>query len=117
MMRLIAYLLFGIGIIAAIVGGAKLPAKQVEFLTEEHRIKDQIADVDNQLTGKDKLSTEQVKKLKQQKNELEKTVKELSGWPPQNNGERFSNAIPVFCIGVGIALAGIVLWRDRKSVV
>jgi hypothetical protein len=159
MMRLIAYALFGIGIIAAIVGGAKLPAKQVEYLQQirpfdvklaaveaELKTVDQvksleetkasltksrdelggqveflkeinefdvkIAAVDADLKSIDQLSAAEVKSLEETKASLTKSRDEIGGWPPEKKGERFSNAVPVFCVGVGIAIVGIVLWRN-----
>lgn len=112
MMRLIAYALFGIGIIAAIVGGAKLPAKQVEYLKQINEFDVKIAAVDEDLESVDQLSAAQVKSLKETKVSLTKSRDEIGGWPPEKKGERFSNAIPVFCVGVGIAIVGIILWRN-----
>jgi hypothetical protein len=107
MMRLIAYALFGIGIIAAIVGGAKLPAKQVEYLQQIRPFDVKLAAVEAELK-----TVDQVKSLEETKASLTKSRDEIGGWPPEKKGERFSNAVPVFCVGVGIAIVGIVLWRN-----
>lgn len=148
MMRLIAYLLFGLGIAAAIVGGAKLPDSQVTYLQKLQPLQKKRADAeealakfensiaergqddakpdDNDKESSDETAAQQLtpaeeaekERLEEAVDEAKLAVKNLKGWPPQNNSEKFSNAIPVFCVGVGVALVGIVLWRidirDRR---
>jgi len=136
---MIAYLLFGLGIAAAIVGGAKLPEKQEKYLETRQPFDTKLADAQEALSeftkelkdaGKSIVDDKKKQKKKQKKGknltaaESEKlaslnegvddaraAIKAIKGWPPKNYGERFSKATPVFCIGVGIAIAGVVLWR------
>lgn len=132
MMRMIAYLLFGLGIAAAIVGGAKLPEKHEKYLKERQPFDAKLADAQGALSefttelkdadesgAGDKQKTKKLTAAeKKELASLEKgvadaraAIKAIKGWPPKKYGERFSNFTPVFCIGVGIAIAGIVLWR------
>lgn len=132
MMRLIAYLLFGLGIAAAIVGAAKLPAKQITYIEARPPFDEKLAEaekalgefttkltdagksVENKKGEKSKLTAAEKKKLSQLKTgvaDARDAIKAIPGWPPKKYGQRFSNFIPVFCVGVGIAIVGIVLWR------
>jgi hypothetical protein len=134
MMRLIAYLLFGLGIAAAIVGGAKLPTRQVEYLQEQKVFQIEIASLTTKIGENDaRIKNEKLKagdvqrkqldvaskEHKDQIKVLKAAIKNVSGWPPESTGARFSNSVPVFCVGVGIAIVGIVLWRndirDRRN--
>ena len=137
MMRMIAYLLFGIGIAAAIVGGAKLPETQEKYLETRlpfdiklakaekalDKFRKELKDAGKSADGDKKKKEKKGRKLsaaeKKAKlaslkvgvDDAKAAVKAVKGWPPKEYGERFSNATPVFCIGVGIAIAGVVLWR------
>lgn len=135
MMRMIAFLLFGLGIAAAIVGGAKLPDKQVKYIEKRKPFDAKMAEaqealreftkelkdagksiVDDKkkqkkgkrLTGGEK---EKLASLEEGVDDARAAIKAIKGWPPKKYSDRFSNATPVFCIGVGIAIAGVVLWR------